>query len=164
MAELGAVGSILQVPDVGLRLSTTLFTFAETVVSADKIVSAVSKDVSLTSSVLRELAKILDKADRDEAFSDGALDSALAIVKECSDVFAEIDRMLIEKLPKLSSQRKEKAPTVTMALERFKWPYLQSKMNLLQSNLERLKSSLLVILHVISLARMMGSTFADMTN
>lgn len=155
MAELGAVASILQVADVGLRLSTTLFTFAETVASADKTVSAVSKDVSLTSSVLRELGKILDKGHCDEAYSDDAIDSAVAIVRECSDVFAEIDRMLIEKLPKLGSQRKGKASKITMALERFRWPYVQSKINLLQSNLERLKSSLLVILHVISLARIM---------
>lgn len=155
MAELGAVASILQVADVGLRLSATLFTFAETVASADKTVSAVSKDVSLTSSVLRELAKVLDKGHRDEAYSDDAIDSAVAIVKECSDVFVEIDRILIEKLPKLGSQRKEKASKMTIALERFRWPYMQPKMSLLQSSLERLKSSLLVILHVISLARMM---------
>ena len=155
MAELGAVASIIQVADAGLRLSTTLFTFAETVASADKAVSAISKDVSLTSSVLIELANILKINNGPRAYSSTAVDSAIAVVRECSDVFQEIDNILIEKLPKLSSLRKDKASKATAALERFKWPYLQGKINLLQSNLDRLKSSLLVILQVISLAKAM---------
>ena len=153
MAEIGAVASIIQVADVGLRLSTTLFTFAETVASADKAVSAISKDVSLTSSVLMELANILRADNGPRAYSNSAVDSAIAVVDECSNVFQEVDSILIEKLPKLTSIRKGKATRTTAALERFKWPYLQPRMNLLRSNIERLKSSLLVILNVISLAK-----------
>ena len=155
MAEVGAVTTIIQVADVGLRLSTTLFVFAETVANADKAVNSISKDVSLTSSVLKELANILQKDNGPQAYSNTAVASAVAVVRECSDVFQEVENILIEKLPKLSSRRKDKTSRTTVALERLKWPYLQPKINLLRSNLDRLKSSLLVILNVISLAKLM---------
>ena len=155
MAELGAVATILQIADVGLRLSTTLFTFAETVASADKAVSSISKDVSLTSSVLRELADILRQDKGPQAYSNSAVDSAVGVVRECSDVFQEVEDILIEKLPKLSSRCKDKKSRTTAAWERLKWPYLQPKINILRSNLDRLKSSLLVILNVIYLDKLM---------
>lgn len=159
MAEIGAVATILQIADVGLRLSTTLFTFAETVASADKAVSSISKDVSLTSSVLRELASILQKDIGPRSYSNAAVDSAIEVVREYSGVFQEVESTLIEKLPKLSSRAKDKGSRLTIALERFKWPYLQPKVDLLRSNLDRLKSSLLVILNVISLAKLMKYNF-----
>ena len=154
MAEIGAVAAIIQVAEVGLRLSTTLFSFAETVAKADKAVNTISKDISLTSAVLKELADILKKDGGPRAYSATAVDSAVAVVHECAEVFKEIEGIFVEKLPKLSSRGKFKG---SVALERFKWPYLQPRMGLLQGNLDRLKSSLLVILNVISLARMMKS-------
>ena len=155
MAELGAIAAIIQVADTGLRLSTTLFTFAETVAHADKSINTISKDVSLTSAVLKELANILTQDKSTRAYSDTAIESAIAVVNECSGLFQELHSMLVEKLPKHSSGPRVKVSRTTLALERLKWPYLQSKMNILQSNLDRLKSSLLVILNVISLAKMM---------
>ena len=53
MAELALLASIVQVADVGLRLSLRLFTFGETVSSADRSILSISKDVSFTSSVLK---------------------------------------------------------------------------------------------------------------
>ena len=61
MAELGVIASVIQIADVGLRLSIKLYTFGEIVASADRSVISISKDVSFTSSVLKELGHILDK-------------------------------------------------------------------------------------------------------
>ena len=155
MAEIGAVAAIIQVADTGLRLSTTLFTFAETVASANRSINTVSKDVSLTSAVLKDLANILSHDNNLQTFSDTAIESAIAVVNECSGLFQELHGMLIEKLPKHSSRHKDKVSRTTLALERLKWPYMQPKMNLLQTNLDRLKSSLLVIINAISLAKIM---------
>ena len=140
MAELGAIAAIIQFAEAGLRLSTTLFTFSETVARADKVVTAISKDVSLISLVLRELADNLKKNIDSREHSTAALNSAVAVVKECSEVFQETETLLVEKFPTLSSRSNNKAYRVRAALERFKWPYLQPKVRLLQSNLERLKS------------------------
>ena len=113
MAELGAITSIILVAEVDLRLSATLSTFAETVASADKAMGAISKDVSLTSSVLIELAIVLNAEKGPQAYSTTAVGSAIAVVKECSEVFQEVDDVLIEKLPKLASRRGVKASKPT---------------------------------------------------
>ena len=55
MAELGVIASVVQTADTGLRLSIKLCTFGEILASAGKSVLSISKDVSLTSSVLKEL-------------------------------------------------------------------------------------------------------------
>jgi len=61
MAELGIIASVVQIADTGLRLSIKLYTFGEIVSTADKSVISTSKDVSLTSSVLKELGSLLEK-------------------------------------------------------------------------------------------------------
>jgi len=61
MAELGIIASVVQIADLGVRLSLRLYTFGETVASADKSIISIAKDVSLASSVLRELGQTLEK-------------------------------------------------------------------------------------------------------
>ena len=61
MTEIGIVSLVIQIADVGLRLSLKLYTFGETVASADKTVLSISKDISLTSSVLQELGHNLEE-------------------------------------------------------------------------------------------------------
>ena len=70
-----------------------------------------------------------------------------------------MESILVKKLPSLSGQdgfrgagggKKSKA---TALLERIKWGYLQPKLQLLRSNLDRLKSTLLLMLNVITYAR-----------
>ena len=95
MAELAAVASIIQIADVGFRLSVKLFAFAETVASADKAIVITSKDVSLTSSVLKEVGEVLRKDQTFRTYSPEAIKTATAIVTECSEVFQEMERVLV---------------------------------------------------------------------
>ena len=44
-------------------------------------------------------------------------------------------------------------------LERAKWSYLQPKLQLLRSNLDRLKSTLLLMLNVITYARQVAGRY-----
>ena len=100
MAELALLASIVQVADVGLRLSLRLFTFGETVASADRSILSISKDVSFTSSVLKELERVFED-DKAHIHSDDATKTAEAVVRECSDVFQEMDGLLLKKVPDL---------------------------------------------------------------
>ena len=165
MAELGIIASVVQIADVGLRLSIKLYTFGEIVASADRSVISISKDVSLTSGVLKELGQILDSDRETRTFSENAVQTADGIVKECLGVFQEMESMLVKKLPGLaqtdsgngkSGQRANKA---TVMLERLKWGYLQPKLQLLRSNLDRLKSTLLLMLNVITYARQVSGKY-----
>ena len=165
MAELGIIASVVQIADIGLRLSVKLYTFGEIVAGADRSVISISKDVSLTSGVLKELGQILDSDRETRTFSEPAVQTADGIVKECLGVFQEMESMLVKKLPILaqgdsgdwkSGQRANKA---TVMLERLKWGYLQPKLQLLRSNLDRLKSTLLLMLNVITYARQVSGKY-----
>ena len=155
MAELAAVASIIQIADVGFRLSVKLFTFAETIANADKAIGFTSKDVSITSSVLKQVGEVLKKDQSFRTYSPEAIKTATAIVTECSQVFQEMDRILSERVPNISSNRGDRGSRATMTLERFKWPYWQPKIRLLRSNLDRLRSTLVVMLNVIIYQRML---------
>jgi len=159
MAELGIIASVVSIADTGFRLSIKLYTFGEIVSTADKSVISISKDVSLTSSVLKELGSLLENDAESHIFSKNAVQTADTVVKECLEVFQEMESILVKKLPSLSGQdgirgggggKKSKA---TVLLERMKWGYLQPKLQLLRSNLDRLKSTLLLMLNVITYAR-----------
>lgn len=152
MAELGIIASVVQIADVGLRLSIKLYTFGEIVSNADRSVISISKDVSLTSSVLKELGSLLDKDESSRIVSENAVQTAGKVVKECLEVFEEIDTILVKKMPNLRASAGERRLKAVVLLERVKWSYLQPKLQLLRSNLDRLKSTLLLMLNVITYA------------
>lgn len=159
MAKLGIIASVVQIADVGLRLSIKLYTFGEIVSSADRSVISISKDVSLTSSVLKELGSLLDKDEPSRIVSENAVQTAGKVVKECLEVFEEIDTILVKKMPKLRASAGERRPKAVVLLERAKWSYLQPKLQLLRSKLDRLKSTLLLMLNVITYARQVAGRY-----
>ena len=164
MAELGTIASVVQIADVGLRLSIKLYTFGEIVASADRSVISISKDVSLTSGVLKELGQILDKDKETRTFSENAVQTADGVVKECLEVFQEMENMLVKKMPGLATGDRdgkgvERAKRAMVMLERLKWGFLQPKLELLRSNLDRLKSTLLLMLNVITYARQVSGKY-----
>lgn len=143
MAEIGIVASVIQLAGAGLKLSISLYSFAETVSSADKDIKRVAKDVSLTSAVLTELGQNLKDDNQKGVASDNAITTAEEVVHECSELFAEINAALDKASGK---------GTGKFSFGKLKWPFLQPKMELLRSNLERLKSTLILMLHVLAYA------------
>ena len=154
---VGIIASIMQIADTGLRLSLKLYSFGEIVSTADKSIVTISKDVSLTSSVLRELGKVLNQ-DR-EVCSQNAVQTADGIVKECLGVFESMEAVLVKKLPNMGAGFSEKTKRATVLLEKLRWPYLQPKLELMRTNLERLKSTLNLMLNVMTLARQQMNRF-----
>ena len=68
-----------------------------------------------------------------------------------------MESIILKKMPNLQTPGLEKASKAAVLLERLKWPYLQPKLLLLQSNLDRLKSTMLLMLNVITYARQVSS-------
>lgn len=91
IAVIGVVASVAQLADYGFKLSVKLFTFSEAVYSADRSIRNMSNDVSLTSTVLKELSEIL-KADTSNHVSDRAIGAAQQTVTECLAIFEELDK------------------------------------------------------------------------
>ena len=158
MAEVGLIASVIGIAGTGAKLSVTLYTLAETVNSADKSIKDVARDVSITSSVLGQLAAILEQDKQAKISKDDALKTTDDAVRGCSEVFSEIDAML-KKSVSNTNAGKTKA-----VLEKLKWAFIQPKMELLRSNLERLKSSLLLLLSVLAYARDIATKLVAITS
>jgi hypothetical protein len=156
IAAIAIVASVAQLADYGFKLSVKLFTFSQAVSSADQSIKGISNDVSLTSTVLQELSLIF-KADESRVVSAGAIEATRKTVEECMKVFAELEEALDKSLGNLGQgdggKAKGKVGRGMIALEKLKWPFKQPKMELLRSNLDRLKVSLTLMLQVLSYAR-----------
>ncbi|KAL8688096.1 MAG: hypothetical protein Q9218_005905 [Villophora microphyllina] len=153
MAEFAVVSSIIQIADVGLRLSLKLYTISETIARADKTILSISKDVSLTASVLHELGTHLEKDKEVKICSENAVKTAEQIVQECLKVFHEIEGLLEKHTTKTATEGKSKHRWTESIAGRMKWPFLQPKMQLLMSNLDRLKATMMLMLNVIAYAK-----------
>lgn len=159
MAEIGLIASVIGVAGAGIKLSTTLYTFSETVATAADSIQAIAKDVSLTSAVLEELSSNLKHDEQARLYSGTALKTAQTVVRDCEVVFKQIDGALSKSMERVgalagSGKRKGKGGKVVLsAIERLKWPFLQPKMQELRANLERLKSTLVLMLNVLTYAR-----------
>ena len=153
MAELALLASIVQIADTGYRLSVKLYTSGEAISSADRTIITISKDISLTSTVLKELGEILrrDQEEKDRICSENLIQTAGNTVKECLDAFEELDKMILKNMPNLSQGHR--ATRATMALERLKWPFIQPRVQLLRGSLDMLRANISLMLNVLIYAR-----------
>lgn len=153
MAELALIASIVQIADTGYRLSLKLYTTGEAISSADRAIITISKDISLTSTVLKELGQILgrDEDEKESICSDNLVQTAGNTVKECLEVFEELDKMILKNMPNLSQGNK--ATRATMAMERLKWPFIQPRIQLLKGSLDMLRANISLMLNVLIYAR-----------
>jgi len=159
ITALGVVASVAQLADYGFKLSVKLFAYSEAVYKADESMKSISSDVSLTSTVLKELCQII-KSDESRVVSNGAIEATAQTVKECLAVFEQLNDALDKSMGSVGLeivQGKKKVKRGTVAFEKLKWPFKQPKMELLRSNLDRLKASLTLMLQVLSYARDVSS-------
>ncbi|KAI9765885.1 MAG: hypothetical protein M1839_005288, partial [Geoglossum umbratile] len=161
---LAIIASIFQVADLGGRLSVKLHTFGNQVAKADRSIQDISNDVALTCNILRELGDNLKKDQQSRLCSTNAVTTADGIVTECLKSFKELDAVLDGSMAKMGIGSSPHGKNRTVAvIERLKWPFLQPKMDLLRSNLERLKTTLLLMLNVIIYAKQV-SKYAQPTS
>jgi hypothetical protein len=154
LAVIGVIASVAQLADYGFKLSIKLFTFGEAVSRADKSIRSLSNEVSVTSAVLKELGEIL-KADNTHVVSERAIEATEQTVRECNGIFEKLDKLLEKCRGGFGSEKGKEADKMGR-LERLRWPFFQPKMDLLRSNLDRLKASLTLMLQVLSYARDMS--------
>ena len=152
LAVIAVIASIAQLADLGCKLSVKLFSFSQTAATADESIKGISSDVSLTSTVLQELSIII-KADESRLVSATAIDATQQTVAECLKVFEQLDETLEKAIGSGGARSKEKGKKGMSAFEKLKFPFKQPKIDLLRSNLDRLKASLSLMLQVLSYAR-----------
>lgn len=72
MSGVGIVGiaaSIIQIADLGTKLSVKLFSFYRQIQNADKAIQHLSSDVALTCAILRELGDGLKQNEQSKLYS-----------------------------------------------------------------------------------------------
>lgn len=136
---LSLCASILAVVGAGLSLSKGLYNFAKRVKDADSSITDVARDVELTTSVLKALQSILQEEDQSKICSEDALKTAKKAIKDCRKVFMRMNDVLDLSETSLSKTAK------------VKWFFKEREMQYLSSNLDRLKSTLELLLGVLNL-------------
>ncbi|TID27059.1 phosphorus acquisition-controlling protein [Venturia nashicola] len=142
-----AVG-IVRMAGVGTKLSTALMFYAGGVADADKNMTAIAGDVALTSNVLASVGHFLKERENSSMATPSALMDAQAILTRCHNTFEEI-KGILDKTAKTDESGARK----TSKRARLIWPVKSNKAELLTSRLESLKSSLMLLLQVLSFAK-----------
>lgn len=141
---VGIAASVLQLADLGGRLSVALFTFSRKIKNADKSIASISAEIAQTGSILQQLGNELQKDSQLRICSVDAVAMAKALVNDCYSVFDELKESLDAKVPKNK--------IIAAWKQKVKFPLIEPQINLLRTNLERLKSSILVMLNVLIFA------------
>lgn len=145
MAELfGTAAGILQVAEVGFNLATTLYKYASTVKSAGKDIDRIARDVKLTSQVLKRTHEQLKADQQAQLWTDDALVDLEEVLEGCREAFREVDDSL-----KKSMKPSGGKSGISLA-DKLKWPLKQDKLEVLRANLEKLKTTLLLMLSVFA--------------
>jgi hypothetical protein len=152
-----ATGAI-QVACAGIELAKTLSDYLECVKSAHKHVKSIAVEVRLTSSVLKHLGTLLKDHENEKLCSQHIVIDAQAAFEGCESAFREID----ETFKPLVKRQADGTPSVSAA-GKWAWPFKKGKLETLQANLERLKTTLLLMLSVITYAREKVSRYATVS-
>lgn len=148
MAEaIGLIASVIQVAATGLKLSQTLYQYAEGVATADRRIKDIAKEIQLTSFVIDELGSIFKQDETSTLMSNNAVRTANETMKECSAVFADIESTL-------AKSRKGK-------MGRLMLPFRDNKIELLRNHIDKLKSTLQLLMQVLTHAHLVSSKQLD---
>ncbi|KAK3721577.1 hypothetical protein LTR37_003133 [Vermiconidia calcicola] len=149
MAELvGGVSAVLTMAEIGFSLANTLYQYASSVKGAEKDIRAIAKDVELTSKVLRQTHEQIKQDQDAKLCSNEAIGLTSDVLQGCQDAFRDVDEALKSSM-KFGTDGKW---SVTRT-GRLLWPLKSNKLELLRANLEKLKTTLLLLLSVLSYGR-----------
>ncbi|KAF3034229.1 DNA-directed RNA polymerase II subunit RPB1 [Didymella heteroderae] len=148
MAELlGLVASVIQVAGAGIQLSKTLYDYVDGVTTADRRIKDIATEIKMTSIVIEELGDVFKHEETASLVSNKAVKTANDTITECSALFAQIDATL----------RKSRKNTVG----RLFLPFRDTKLELLRSHVDKLKSTLQLLMQVLTHAYQVASRKLD---
>ena len=148
MAELlGLVASVIQVAGAGVQLSKTLYEYVDGVATADRRIKDIAAEIKMTSVAIEELGDMFKHEEMASLVSKKAVQTANDTITECSALFAQIDVTL-------KKSRKGTFGRLTM-------PFRETKLELLRSHVDKLKSTLQLLMQVLTLAHQVASRRLD---
>jgi hypothetical protein len=142
---IGVAASIIQVADLGTSLSVKLFSFYRRVKNANETIQLLSNEVALISAILRELGESLKGQEASKLCSDEAFQTLKCVLQQCRDVLRQIEKVVCMN----EQSSKSRLQQVTGKIKLF---LLEPSLDPLKTDLERLKSTMLLLLNVIMFA------------
>ncbi|CRG92462.1 hypothetical protein PISL3812_09523 [Talaromyces islandicus] len=147
---VGIVSSIFQIADLGARVALRLCTFRHQVKQAESSIQNLSKDVSLTHTVLRQFGDNLLQNDQIQLYSPNAFATAQEIRTECERLFREIESAMDRDLS-ICVSRGVKNPFHKLS-QKLHIVFKEPQLDVLQAKLDRLKNNMLLVQNVIIFA------------
>lgn len=144
---VGVVASTFQLAEIGIKLSVKLCSFYRQIKDADNSAQRLASDVSLTCSILYQLGKILEQDSQTKLCSQQAFLTAQEVLEECEKIFSQIDEAIQKKDPSSGKSKWERGT------RRLTIVILGPDLDVLNSHLDKLKSTMLLMLNVIMYAR-----------
>ncbi|KAH6644270.1 hypothetical protein C7974DRAFT_407964 [Boeremia exigua] len=149
MAEVvGLAASVLQIGGAGAKLSIELYNFINTASRADSDITHIAVDVEVTSNVLGNVGKVLGADGAKRLVNQDAVQHARTLITQCEEVFNELSEV-VDKARKTGKDGRSRIGFRA----KISWPMKEQRVELLRRRLETLKSSLLVLFHVLQLAQ-----------
>ncbi|KAI9653159.1 MAG: hypothetical protein M1821_007699 [Bathelium mastoideum] len=140
--------SIIAVASLGVKLSTTLYSYSNGVVKAEKDITDIAADVALTSNVLNKVGDFMKQHAGLPVASDDAVRDAQSIIQHCKTIFAQIEDGFSRRM----KPDKDGVSRTVSIFGQVTWPLKGKRVELLCRKLDGLKLSLLLLLEVLSLA------------
>ena len=116
----------------------------------------IAKDLSIFSTVLKQLAEALEKGPRYRPYQPDVYKISLRVVRECDSIFREIERIIKKSTSKGASltgtsHTLQDENTLTLNfLGKVMWVYRRARVQFLRSNLESLKSTIMLELVLLN--------------
>lgn len=149
MAEIvGIIASIVQITDTGAKLSSALYNLTTSAARAEQSITDIADDVELTSNALKSVGQVFRMDVAKPVASEKAIHDANNIIKRCEAVFRDISD-IIDKGRKVCDDGKSSLGKRA----KWSWPLKEPRVELHRQRLESLKSSLVLLLHVLQLAQ-----------
>ncbi len=138
---LGVASSVLEISDLAAKVSVRLFALSRKIRDAVKPIEALSKDIASTGAVLNQLGHQLKKGDDLQVGSTTLVTSVDDLVEECSNMFESIDKAL---------DGNTTGSKAILGLQHYvRFASLEPQLVVLETNLERLKTPLALMLNVL---------------
>lgn len=160
MDGISAAASVLAIGTAGVQISIKLIAFANQVATASERIRSIGVDISLTANVLQQLGELMRKPQRDETigiFSEEGLATTQASAAACEEVFRDLEIVLKKANGQFRIKEAGAAlgKKITLSkIEALKWPFLQPGVDSLRTTLNNARETLMLILHVTTLAYM----------
>ena len=145
MDGLSAAASVAGIAAIGLQLSKNLYEVIKTISSGKEEIRACADDIALLADVLDQLQEILN---RDKLYFRLSLEEkTLTIVARCESLFKDIE--------KYTRNAKGIVPSNIV------WYFKRERVKPLRASLESLKTTLIVLLGVVQVAKTSEETMKD---